>query len=477
MKSNRPLLLSLCAVLCATAAVALASCSHECKESHFDVVPPTCGETGVAEGTYCKKCDKTLSGREVIAPTAQHTMENGRCTVCQKTATEGLDYILLPDEDAYSVAGIGSVTEADVIIPATHDGKPVVAIEREAFQSCDLLTSVYIPEGVTRIGSQPFFSCPKLGSIALPSTVTSFEGHLSGGCNALTTISMAKGNDAYYVEGYCLIEKSTATVIGGCAQSQIPADIRHIGSRAFDGIHGLTRIHLPEGLENIGDGAFGGCENLENFVLPGTLKVIDINAFYSCDKITEIVIPEGLTEIGNTAFSGCDGLKRITIPSTVTKIDSHTFSGCFPDSLTVAEGNTAYTSVDNCLIETATQTLITVSSAYTVPADVKIIGSSAFHSCPQKSIVIPEGVEEIADGAFRAIDALEEITLPKSLKHIGEGAFDSGVLARLQTIHYAGREVDWNVLPKGEGWMNPKNPLVVQCSDKEIVYTPAPTES
>ena len=40
-----------------------------------------------------------------------------------------------------------------------------------------------------------------------------------------------------------------------------------------------------------------------------------------------------------------------------------------------------------------------------------------------KRVVIPEGVTEIADGAFRFNDSIEEVSLPNSLKIIGIGAF------------------------------------------------------
>lgn len=40
-----------------------------------------------------------------------------------------------------------------------------------------------------------------------------------------------------------------------------------------------------------------------------------------------------------------------------------------------------------------------------------------------KSVVLPEGIVEIADGAFRYNDSIEEVSLPRTLKKIGIGAF------------------------------------------------------
>ena len=54
-------------------------------------------------------------------------------------------------------------------------------IAERAFENCDTLKSVTIPEGVESIGKNAFANCPELKEITLPSTITEIEGTLTDG--------------------------------------------------------------------------------------------------------------------------------------------------------------------------------------------------------------------------------------------------------------------------------------------------------
>jgi hypothetical protein len=58
-----------------------------------------------------------------------------------------------------------------------------------------------------------------------------------------------------------------------------------------------------------------------------------------------------------------------------------------------------------------------------VPDFITIIGSKAFSNSAVKEVVLPEGLINIADGAFNWCENLQSINLPASLKIIGEEAF------------------------------------------------------
>ena len=78
-------------------------------------------------------------------------------TVKAEYATQGLEYRLNADQTTYSVfKGEMNPQTKEVFIPSTYEGKSVTGIGKKAFQYCDNLTSIEIPNSVTSIGSDAF---------------------------------------------------------------------------------------------------------------------------------------------------------------------------------------------------------------------------------------------------------------------------------------------------------------------------------
>lgn len=70
--------------------------------------------------------------------------------------------------DTCSVVGLGSCTDACLVIPAySPSGERVTSIAPRAFFGCATLTSVSIPAGVTSIGQLAFAACPNLAYISV----------------------------------------------------------------------------------------------------------------------------------------------------------------------------------------------------------------------------------------------------------------------------------------------------------------------
>ena len=48
------------------------------------------------------------------------------------------------------LVGIGTCSDKDIIIPPTYNDKPVISIGSEAFRNCESLTSLILPESITK---------------------------------------------------------------------------------------------------------------------------------------------------------------------------------------------------------------------------------------------------------------------------------------------------------------------------------------
>lgn len=195
-------------------------------------------------------------------------------------STATLIYELNTSRDGYIVMGDNGQS-AVIIIPAEHDGLPVVEIGESAFayskHNADII-SVTIPDTVTAIGRNAFYSrqadlttvnigensklttignnafsgCRALTAIYLPAGVTSIGDSAFNNCGSLNTIMVATGNTVYSSEGNNLIEIATHILIRGSNNSQIPESVTTIAQAAFRRAT-LTSLTIPVSVTSIGN--------------------------------------------------------------------------------------------------------------------------------------------------------------------------------------------------------------------------------
>ena len=304
----------------------------------------------------------------------------------------------------------------DVVIPAEYNGLPVVKIADlgfanwnkfttlslpntikeigyKAFEYCSAMTTLTIEEGstLTTIGQNAFYSCKKLGEVSLPGTVTTM-GQLAFGNTGLVTVTLGEG-------------------------------IPEIPAHAFNSSSNLKNINFPESCTKIGAYAFSGCA-FEALALPTTITEIGDGAFASCTQLTALDI--NVPTIGAEAFSYCSAIQTLKIGKDVASIGDLAFANCGAlNSIEVAAENAVYDSRESCnaLVNTATNTIITGSSATTVPASVTAIGDFAFSTCQITTLTVPGNVATIGASAFYNCGSLESVVLPAGLTRIEDSTF------------------------------------------------------
>lgn len=295
----------------------------------------------------------------------------------------------------------------------------VKIIERDAFTGCMSLKDMFIPNGVQTLGVGVFRKCTSLSSITFPSSLIEI-GRAYFDLENLKHLKVEKGNSKYDSRDNCnaIIETSTNKLILGSANTIIPHSVRIIGEDAFSHRNSLTSIVLPNGIteiqlfafsntnittitipssiRRIGYGAFNDCEGLKKVIVTDIAAWCSIefddpysnplyyarHLYYGEAAITNLIIPDGVEKIGANAFRNCIDIVSVTIPSSVQTIGEDAFEGC--KNLTSIEIPNSVTSIE-CGAFASCRRLETV----VIPKSVKVIGSLCFYNCPLNEVKIP----------------------------------------------------------------------------------------
>lgn len=185
-----------------------------------------------------------------------------------------LTYTVL-DETARTVSvstAVQTMVTCKIPETITNNGKTytVTMIADNAFEKCEQLQSISIPDTVVSIGDYAFLNCGQLLAVHIPELVT------------------------------------------------------NIGKNAFSNCRSLTTVNIPKGIEIIKENTFHSCLRLKNITIPEGVKAIGRNAFINC-PLTMVVIPSSVEIIQNSAFQSCSYLTTVIVSNTIQTMEKNTF--------------------------------------------------------------------------------------------------------------------------------------------------------
>ena len=258
--------------------------------------------TAIGDGAFCYCSGLT----NIVIPNSVSSIGSNAFSGC-----EGLTSIDIPN----SVTAIGDHAFDDT---AWYNNQPdgLVYAGKVAYKYKGTMpsgTNMTFKEGTLGIADYAFEGCEGLTSIVIPNSVADIGTGAFAGCTSLTSIVVESGNPKYDSRNNCngIIETTYNELIVGCKNTIIPNSVTYIGDWAFSGCTGLTSIVIPNSVTDIWESAFEGCTGLTSIVIPNSVTDIWESAFQGCTGLTSIVIPNSVTEIGSWAFRGCSELSDV----------------------------------------------------------------------------------------------------------------------------------------------------------------------
>ncbi|WP_214629001.1 leucine-rich repeat protein [Paenibacillus agaridevorans] len=288
------------------------------------------------------------------------------------------------------------------------------------------IQAVHIPEGVEVIGEEAFID-NKLEEATLPGTIISigkkaFLGE--DGKNNIRTLTLQEGLSSI---GESAFKDNLLESV------RIPGSVSVIEKEAFMG-NVLEAVILDEGVEEIGEHAFER-NKLEEVVIPGTVNLIATSAFFQ-NEIHTLTLPNSVRTIGDASFA-FNPLTEVKVyndelefgmfpffqapPATPGDITLFGHSGSTTEQYAIAIGYTfqmleesgsavcGENTVFECVVNDDDTVTITgykgTDTSIEIPntldgRTVATIGDYSFIEKNLESVIVPESVRSIGEGAF-----------------------------------------------------------------------------
>lgn len=318
-------------------------------------------------------------------------------------------------------------------------------VGKYAFSGCKALKKVDFGEAES-IAEGAFYNCTALETISLSADIGDMAFM---NCSSLSAVNMAGGNS---------IGAQAFYGCGALSSVELPQSLSGISEYAFENTalfaaaEGLvtvgdwvvgctdkeqTELIVPDGIKGIADLALRELPSVRSVTFPDSLRYIGSWNFYSATSLEEVAWGKGVESIGEYAFSGCTSLNILSLPEGLKKVGKKAFSDtlnfALAEDLVIVGGWVLGTVEEDIANLEAPEGAVGIAdnafagkanlTSLTLPQTLRYIGEYAFAQCGLNGVVIPEGVTEIRPYTFYKCTSLADVSLPDGVESIGRSAF------------------------------------------------------
>ena len=360
-----------------------------------------------------------------------------------------------------------------------------------AFENCESLVSVKLPEGLTEICNNAFYNCISLTKIEIPKSVKKIGSNVFENPESLTKTETPK-----------LIPSNVFANCESLVSVKLPEGLTEIGNNAFYNCRSLDTIATYDEFINISSktnlsnhinkeidtnkkiielekSCKASLSNYKN-VLPSSLTIIGDGAFENTSLETINLMLTNIEELSKRVFANCEKLTSVYVNTTCTTVDERAFlnskAKIMSDDYNFDYNNLCTSIKDGKFKKTeqfkktsldlSFKTINTAAffgyESTTIDlqhwTQLQTINESAFCQSNIKTVYIPykfTSLQSIGRNAFNNASKVDGLS---SFSYYNEGRTNNGVRIEYQTII-----IPENLTEIGEGAFN-------NCKEAHLIY-------
>lgn len=234
-----------------------------------------------------------------------------------------------------------------------------------AFNNCESLTKVVIPDRFKTLGAYAFANCLKLETVTFNEGVAKVPQGFLYGCESLTSVT-------------------------------IPSTVNYVGNEAFSGCKKLTTITFPDSVTYVGEEALANCISLQSVKIP--------------------FIGNSYSPMSNSTFGNLFGTEDVVNPDTEESYLYEAHNHFIPKTLTTVEVTNA-TSLPAYAFA-GLESLTSLNVTYTTADRIRVYAADTNYY----NYDVPQ-ITAVGAYAFAGIKNIENFPIPEKATAIGEAAF------------------------------------------------------